>query len=112
MEKEKTYNGHANYETWLVALWMDNDRGSQDYYRELAHEVSNAKGRKPSEYLSKREVDASTLASALRDEFEEASPVAEHASVYADLMNAALSEVNWYELATSLLDEITEEILP
>ena len=35
MEKEGTYNGYTNYETWAVALWMDNDQGSYAHYREL-----------------------------------------------------------------------------
>jgi len=26
--KAKTYNGWTNYETWNVALWMDNDYGN------------------------------------------------------------------------------------
>jgi hypothetical protein len=109
MENDKKYNGHANHETWLVALSIDNDRGSYDFFRELAREVREAKGRKPSEYLSKREADANALAEALRDQFEEDSPVADHASVYADLMNAAFSEVDWHEIANSLLEEITED---
>lgn len=109
MENEKTYNGWRNYETWLVALWMDNDQGSYESFRELAREIREIKGREPSKYLSKQEVDIATLADALRDEFDEASPVAEQSSVYADLMNAALSEVDWHEIAEHLLDEILED---
>jgi hypothetical protein len=28
-EKDTTYNGWANYETWAVALWIDNEEGTQ-----------------------------------------------------------------------------------
>jgi hypothetical protein len=38
------------------------------------------------------------LANWLKDETEEATP--ELAGFYADLLNAALSEVNWNEIAT------------
>jgi hypothetical protein len=39
---DQEYNGWTNYETWLVNLWMDNDPGSQDYYRETAKEMYDA----------------------------------------------------------------------
>ena len=32
------YNGWFNYETWLVNLWMDNDQGSHEMWREHARE--------------------------------------------------------------------------
>jgi CRISPR/Cas system-associated endonuclease/helicase Cas3 len=38
---EKTYNGWKNYETWLVALWIDKD-GSADYWMERANELRYA----------------------------------------------------------------------
>lgn len=112
MQSEKRYNGHANYETWLVAIWMDNDQGSYEFFREMARDVREDKDHTPSKHLSKREVEAYALAEALKNQFEEDSPVADHASVYADLMNAAFSEVNWHELARGLLDEIAEEANP
>ena len=36
------YNGWYNYETWLVNLWMDNDQGSQEMWREHARESIDA----------------------------------------------------------------------
>jgi hypothetical protein len=107
-----TYQGYRSYETWAVALWMDNDQASYQHYRELAKEIREVKGRNPDDYLSKRETDAMALADALRGEFEEASPVADQASVYADLMNAALLEVDWFELANQLLEGLAEEANP
>ena len=34
MQTEMTYNGWANYETWNVALWIQNDKG---LYSEAMH---------------------------------------------------------------------------
>ena len=34
MHTEMTYNGWANYETWNVALWIQNDKG---LYSEAMH---------------------------------------------------------------------------
>ena len=38
----KEYNGWYNYETWLVNLWMDNDQGSHETWREVARESIEA----------------------------------------------------------------------
>jgi len=32
---ERGYNGWANYETWNVALWIDNDQGLHEIAQEL-----------------------------------------------------------------------------
>lgn len=36
---KKEYNGWQNYETWNVALWLDNEQGSYNYWRERAEEI-------------------------------------------------------------------------
>tara|TARA_R100000152_G_C6767433_1_gene192635 strand:+ start:668 stop:916 length:249 start_codon:yes stop_codon:yes gene_type:complete len=47
---EKTYNGWRNYETWNVALWIQNDqglyqlaldRGDFDSFREFMREIDS-----------------------------------------------------------------------
>ena len=38
----KEYNGWYNYETWMVNLWMDNDQGSHEMWREIARESIEA----------------------------------------------------------------------
>src|SRR5438477_252131 len=38
-DDEKRYNGWLNYETWAVNLWLSNEQGSWDYWREAAAEV-------------------------------------------------------------------------
>ncbi len=36
METQDDYQGWKNYETWAVALWLDNDRASYEYCRDEA----------------------------------------------------------------------------
>lgn len=98
MEK-KTYNGWANYETWAVALWIDNEQGSQQAAHELAR--SHWDDAKPTPVLTRSEEARYNLAAQLKDDHEENRP--EVAGVYSDLLSAALSEVDWQEVANSHL---------
>lgn len=94
-----SYNGWSNYETWVVSLWMDNDEGSYDYARELAGEVIG------DEDFAYPRV---TLADRLKDWHEESLPELE-ASVWSDLLGKAFGNVDWLEIADSLLSEVAEE---
>jgi len=42
---ENTYNGWTNYETWVTALWLDNDQASYAYWRAVACECRRDAGR-------------------------------------------------------------------
>ena len=105
---KKEYNGWFNYETWLVSLWMDNEQGSSSYWAEIAQDVYNEASAGDSyESQTRKESASCELADRIKSEHEEASP--EVTGLFADLINAALSEVNWYEIAEHLLDEVEEE---
>jgi hypothetical protein len=107
---EQGYNGWKNYETWAMALWIDNDQGSYTYARELmdgaepnATSVAYALDRDP----------AGVLADALKDWQEECMYDWEEidsrpASVFTDLLHAAFGEVDWYEIAENYLSELAE----
>lgn len=106
-QTEKRYAGWTNYETWAVALWLDNDEGSQNYWREVAEECRLAAPHAEQVKMgcwSVAEAARFTLADKLKTEFEEGSPLDE-ASLYSDLLRAALQEVNWSEMADNLLNE-------
>ena len=95
---ERTYNGWTNYETWAVNLWLDNDEGSYRYWREAAREhLDGADGDK----------DSATggLSLRLREEVTDAQPDM-GASLAADLLGAAMSEVDWHEIAVSMFDAL------
>lgn len=87
-----SYNGWANYETWNVKLWLDNN-GDDEYMRELAREND-------SEY---------SLAGAIKDHVTEQNPLAGESSMFADMLNAALNEVRWDDIAKSYWEEVKEE---
>ncbi len=113
MSTDKTYNGWTNYETWNIALWMDNDEGSYNYNRERAETVLG----KAEEncHFTKEENAILTLSHILKAEYNElAQDFLEAGKVQrswiADLMNGALSEVNWHEIANHLIDAAKENV--
>lgn len=109
----KNYNGWTNYETWVVNLWMDNEPGTYDYWREIAEDVYNNEAEEQ-QHFTKMEDAASILADRLKDDHAQTKDeilenVRLTASVWADLLEAALSEVNWLEIAEHLLENIEVE---
>lgn len=94
----KEYNGWHNYETWCVNLSMDNDEGSQEYWLDHAKHALRHHG----------ENAAWELAEVIKAQHEESQPQID--GVFADLMTAALSEVNWREIAEHLIDAAKEQV--
>ncbi len=100
--EHKEYNGWTNYETWNVNLWLDNEEGTQYLQREW---IKRAKQTPKTEVLTRAETTRFILADLVKVFIEDANPLLNTASVYSDLMNAALSEVNWQEIADSILED-------
>lgn len=85
------YNGWTNYETWLVALWLDSEPWSNEYLRELANDDADA--------------PAWELGDTLKDWTNETFLAdAPSGGLAADLLKSALSEVNWSEIIESRKD--------
>lgn len=102
------YNGWSNYETWAAALWLDNEANSFRYWREAARqhqrEAPNNEEVKKGIWTAK-EAARFNLADQLKEEFESGNPLTVP-SVYTDLLGAALSEVDWNEIAADILVEL------
>lgn len=100
------YNGWYNYETWVVNLWLDNEEGSQQYWSEQADEVLQSVRRSNWTSEDIKEAAISRLEDVLKEQHEEALP--ELTGFAADLLNAAMSEVNWREIAQHLVEAAME----
>jgi len=108
---EKKYNGWTNYETWAVALWLDNDETTCDYWAEAARNcLSEAPDAEQVESGVWTTEEAATygLATQLKEDVCSGSPL-EEAGMYADLLNAALGSVNWDEIAGHLVTDNSED---
>lgn len=106
-DEERGYNGWVNYETWAVALWLDNDQASYLYWREQAarqrREAANSCQVREGLW-TEAEARRFNLADQLLEEVIDASPLQE-ASLYSDLLSGALAEVNWLEIVDHWLSE-------
>ncbi len=92
---EEGYNGWSNYETWCVNLWLSNDQGIYEAVNEL---------------IDGYDEDANVVAiaddiEAFVGELPECASVREQASFVSDLLGAALSVVDWYEIATTWISD-------
>jgi ADP-ribosylglycohydrolase len=103
-----TYNGWRNYETWAVALWIDNEQGSQEYFQELATEIYRKAEAGDYEWNTKASEAEEQLANAIEAYHDENMPVV--SGVYADLLGAALGSVDWREIAEHYIDDIKDEV--
>lgn len=107
----KEYNGWTNYETWAVNLWLDNERGSHDSMIEEAKRcLEECERPETRSYSSQTKEEAATImmSDILKSEHEEGMPEVD--GVYADLLNAALSEVDWYEIAEHFIAAAKESV--
>ncbi len=86
---ERDYTGWSNYATCTVKRWIDRRQGDYEYWKERARDCDNA----------------NQLAQELKDTIEDANPLAETASMFSDLLGAALCDVNWHEIAVAMLSD-------
>jgi hypothetical protein len=103
---DRTYNGWANYETWVVNLWIDNEEGSHRHWSARAAEIYEDA---PGSGDERHKAALYALEDELKAEHEDAKDTILQggglcSSVWADLLGAALQEVNWREIAEALLD--------
>ena len=87
---EQGYNGWDNYETWCVNLWLSsNDQETVNIIHELVAEADTPY----------------SAGQAIREYVEDLNPVGDQASMFTDLLNGALSVVNWGEVAQAFTEE-------
>jgi len=94
MAEDKKYNGYNNYETWLVALWIDNDQGYQEDINSMSEQCTVD--------------DINDLAISIKEYVEmmpDVSKAIENGGMVADLVNSTLSDVDWYELSEMYIKE-------
>ena len=89
----KGYNGWYNWETWCVNLWMDNDQGSHEMWREVARESIDADEGTNWFYFEER---LKEYLDYLQEDMQNNGIAS---GLAYDLLGGAISEVNTREIA-------------
>ena len=91
------HQGWTNYETYVISLMLDDNRPAHDYWRATAASILE-------------ELDGNTeeatigLANAMREEISDSIPDLE--GFWADLLDGALGEVDWHEIAKHWINAV------
>ena len=107
-EEDKKYNGWTNYATWRVGLEVINDMSIEDFGFDVTFPTDESRSYGSENKKDFDLVDAYDLGQAMKSYVEE--HIEETSDGLArDYALAFLSEVNWYELASHMIEEEKEE---
>jgi hypothetical protein len=108
MEQDSTYNGWINYETWATHLWLT---GDEQIYRSCQLHATTSRESAPvcdqvsQKIWSVEEATRFLLADRLKKNVEDESPLSDGGTLYSDLLESAISEIDWHEIADAFLEE-------
>ena len=108
------YNGWTNYETWNFKLWLDNDQDLHNYIigeikKIRAFPDKNNKVNEVSNFLrSYIEDNVPNLSVSTRSQSVHGS-MSDKNGFYNDILNAALRDINTYEIAEYYLEDLKED---
>ena len=110
-----TYQGHANYPTWAILLWLNNDHGMYCMIQEFSDyvfdeffedgdevDVTYEIAERFEEYISSTFIFQEEL-------LDERAAKILTSGVVADLLGFSVGMIDWYEVAESLLNDIKED---
>lgn len=104
------HQGYKNYQTWNVALHIGNDYSVYHYWQERAKEFKDIIEQGDCSQVedgiwTAEDAVRYLLADALKDSLKDTHPLAHTTSMYSDILGNAMGQVDWHEVADSILAE-------
>lgn len=108
---DDTYNGWTNYETWVVNMYLDGNYDGPGTYYETIERVRSAE---PTEESGRRSLVADILREWVEENvnpymIDDDHPDPQLHPLAADLLGAALTSVNWHEIAEHWIEAAKEQ---
>ena len=103
------YNGWSDHLTWLTELHMDNEFYTHERMREFINEYA-ANNKKDVAVYKTSESLRKFVEDCLYETFEQTGM--DKTGIYqylTDIVNSALSDINWHEIAEGLYEEWEED---
>ena len=94
-----TYLGYTNYQTWNWKLHIDNEYDRYQQWTEKTQQYIDGHGHDGDDW----DDTICQLARELKDEAE--ANVPEISGAYMDILQAAIEDINWYEIAQELIED-------
>lgn len=106
---DNKHNSWANFETWIINYWGDNDEAIYIHRREIAQEEYD--DAEADEYSTRDEIATRNLADRLKAAHEDARDGimgGDYAATIPEehLAKTPLDNVDWYEIAEHLLKSV------
>lgn len=104
-ERDTTYNGWSNYETWVVKLWIDND-GYAGGYESVGDQAQYFRDENPDDADAATRALAHWIEDAIDQDIDNSDDKALTQGLFADLLGRSLGQVNWSEIAAAYIQEV------